>query len=190
MEDLSGHFQYYSAYDLFSNQRQLLSYTSVFAFSCAVYRFWCPQFSMFCLTFGPVLCRAFGAERTWHPSGSLCSFWSVRRLHHCGYRPASGSHHVCWWCEECHTQTCEFDFFCLNVGNEHILNDWVNTVITLWVIVSYNYRCVAKHPEKSCKNLKFLHVPVPKQKHTFIEKREKKGYIWLWWMVTWRQHGL
>ena len=66
-------------------------------------------FSMFCLTFVPVLCRAPGAQRTWHRGGSLRSFGSVRRLHHCGYRPASGSHHVRRRREECHTQTCEFN---------------------------------------------------------------------------------
>lgn len=64
---------------------------------------------MSCLTSHPVVCRAAGAARTWHRGGSLCSFWSVRRLHHCGHRPASGSHHVCWRCEERHAQTCEFN---------------------------------------------------------------------------------
>lgn len=66
-------------------------------------------FSMFCLTFVPVLCRAPGAQRTRHRGGSLRSFGSVRRLHHCGYRPASGSHHVRRRREERHAQTCEFN---------------------------------------------------------------------------------
>lgn len=56
-----------------------------------------------------VPCRAAGAERTGHRSGSICSVRGVRRLHHSGHRPASGSHHVCWRREERHAQTRESD---------------------------------------------------------------------------------
>lgn len=64
-----------------------------------------PLWDFYLLT--SVLFRAAGAERTWHPSGSLRSFWSVWRLHHRGDCPASGSHHVCWRREDRHAQTCE-----------------------------------------------------------------------------------
>lgn len=56
-----------------------------------------------------VPCRAASAERTGHRSGSIRGVRGVRGLHHPGHRPASGSHHVRWRCEERHAQTRELD---------------------------------------------------------------------------------
>lgn len=53
------------------------------------------------------LCRTLGFKRARHSSGSLRSLRSVWRLHHGRNCSASGTDHVCWRCEERHTQTCK-----------------------------------------------------------------------------------